>query len=154
MNKYQLYTDGGCKSRGLGSWAFAIISDDNLIEHQSGLVDGVTNNRMELTAIINGLQKFDPEYAQVEVISDSAYCVNCFLQEWYVKWRKNGWKNSSSEEVLNRDLWEILLAVVESFKTPVEWTHVKGHSGNKWNEFVDRLCNEQFNNSGIGGIVR
>lgn len=150
---YKVYTDGGCKSAGLGAWAFAIVKDDTLLEAHSGIVDKSTNNRMELTAIIEALKKFDPSSAVVEVLSDSAYCVNCFKQQWYVKWQRNGWVNSSKEPVLNKDLWEELLQKVESFKTPIVWTHVKGHSGNKWNEHVDGLCRKEFNASGIGGIV-
>jgi ribonuclease HI len=150
---YQLYTDGGCKSRGLGSWAFAIINGEKLLESNSGLVDETTNNRMELQAIINGLKRFNTQTCEVEVLSDSAYCVNCFRQSWYSKWKKNNWKNASGEDVKNKDMWVELIDLVESFHFSIKWTHVKGHSGNKWNEYVDGLCNKEFNNSGIGGIV-
>ena len=151
---FHLYSDGGCRSRGLGAWAYAIIRDDQLLEDKSGLIDETTNNRMELYSIIQGLKRFDKAVAEITVFSDSAYCVNCFLQKWYVKWRKNGWKNASHDEVLNRDLWEELLALVESFQKPVQWQLVKGHSGNRWNEHCDSLCGQQYNNSGIGGIVK
>lgn len=151
---YQLYTDGGCRSKGLGAWAFAVIQDNKLLSDKSGLIDETTNNRMELTAVIQGLKRFDSSTADVEVVSDSTYIVNCFLQKWYVKWRRNNWQNSNHIEVLNRDLWEELLDIVERFKKPVQWKHVKGHCGNEWNEHVDGLCAQQFNNSGIGGITR
>jgi len=140
LAKYQLYTDGALRKGNLGAWAFVIIKDGELLDFKAHQVPDTTNNRMELTPVIEGLKKFDPKTASIEVVSDSAYVVNCFLQKWYRKWIHNGWKGSSGLEVKNRDMWTELLKLTMEFKIPITWTHVKGHSGDKWNEYCDNLC--------------
>ena len=144
MSKYVLYTDGSCdiNKGGEGSWAYVIVDPETDISVRSCAqrVMGTTNNRMELQAIIEGLKQFRKD-TSVEVISDSAYVVNCFLQKWYVKWRQNNWY-SSSGPVKNPDLWQELLSLAESFVQPITWTHIRGHQGNKWNECCDRLCTQ------------
>ena len=145
MGQYCLWTDGALRKDNIGAYAFAIVkNNDTLLAEHSELVRETTNNRMELMGVIEGLKKFDPKTATVEVISDSAYVVNCFKQKWYVKWRKNGWQNSSHEEVKNKDLWQELLEIVEKFSDRLSWSHVKGHSGHKWNEYVDSLCDKCY----------
>ena len=146
MGTYQLYTDGACRKGGCGAWAYAILdSKETLLESNAELVECTTNNRTELLAVINGLRRFDSKkVGQVEVVCDSAYVVNCFLQQWYVGWRNRGWKASSGLEVKNRDLWEELLELSSTFDQRLKWTHVRGHNGNVWNEYVDTLCGQQF----------
>lgn len=141
MAKYQLYTDGSADKDGFGGWAFFVTQDDQECFRKSGQEENTTCNRMELTAVIEGLKMFDPTSAEVEVLSDSAYVVNCFKDKWYVNWRKYNWIGSKGP-VKNRDLWEILLASAEKFKHPIKWTHVKGHSGQKFNELCDRFASK------------
>jgi len=138
--KYELWTDGACNSTTkVGSWAFVIVKDEKMLEESSGKVLNTTNNRMELQAVIKGLKRFSPN-AHVEVISDSAYVVDCFKNHWYVKWRKMNWHGSSGKEVKNRDLWEELLDIVAIFDDRITWTHVRGHAGHQWNELCDQLA--------------
>lgn len=135
---YHLYTDGSSHN-GIGSWAFAIVDDcDTLIRDGGEAFEKATNSRGEMLAVINGLKAFKKS-SIVEVISDSAFVVNCFKDKWYIKWRNNGWY-ASSGPVKNVDLWKELLSVAESFEHPIQWTHIRGHQGNKWNEYVDDMC--------------
>jgi len=134
---YKLYTDGSSFQLE-GSWGYAIILDERLVREDARYFEEATNNRAELLAVINGLKQFKKD-SKVEVISDSAYIVNCFLQKWYEKWRKNGWY-ASSGPVKNKGLWIELLTLVAEFRIPITWTHIRGHNGDKWNEYVDKLC--------------
>lgn len=136
---YQLWTDGSCYLD-KGSWAFAIVNaeTDTLITSRAEAFSPATNNRAELLAVINGLKEL-PKDASLEVVCDSAYIINCFKAKWYVKWRKNNWYGASGP-VKNKDLWEELLALNESFEKPIKWTHVRGHVGHVWNELCDREC--------------
>ena len=96
-----------------------------------------TNNRMELMGPIEGLRSLAGRRI-AEIHSDSAYVVNCFRDQWYVAWRKNGWRNSQKKPVENRDLWEALLAEVE--RHDVTWHKVAGHSGHPLNDRADALA--------------
>jgi ribonuclease HI len=138
--KYELYTDGSC-SCGIGGWAAVIVAEGKVLQTLSGHAFETTNNRMELTGIIEGLKKFHPKMAVVEVLSDSAYIINCFKQKWYVNWRIHNWMGTAGP-VKNKDLWMELLALVEAFKTPVTFTFVKGHNGNKFNSIADLAASE------------
>ena len=143
MAKYVLYTDGSCNViDGIGAWGYAILDPqtNKLIRCAAKKVEGTTNNRMELQAIIEGLKQFKRS-SEVEVISDSAYCVNCFKQKWYVKWRKNNWY-ASSGPVKNQDLWQELISLAEEFQHPITWTHIRGHSGHEFNDLVDKMCTQ------------
>ena len=96
-----------------------------------------TNNIMEITAVLEALKtlKFPCE---VDLFSDSAYVVNCFLQGWIYNWIKKGWKTASGEPVKNRDLWEELLSLTKIHK--VNFHKVKGHADNKYNNRCDELA--------------
>ncbi len=136
MKKIILYTDGACSGNpGLGGWG-AILFYNGKEKILSGGEQNTTNNRMELTAVIKGLQALK-EICDVEVYSDSAYVVNAFLQGWVDNWIKNGWK-SSKGKVLNIDLWEMLLEQTD--KHNVSWHKVKGHSDNENNNRCDGLA--------------
>lgn len=136
MKKIILYTDGACSGNpGLGGWG-AILLYNGKEKILSGGEQNTTNNRMELTAVIKGLQALK-EICEVEVYSDSAYVVNAFLQGWVDNWIKNGWK-SSKGKVLNIDLWEMLLEQTD--KHNVSWHKVKGHSDNENNNRCDELA--------------
>lgn len=131
-----IYTDGACSGNpGIGGWA-AIIIDKNGETILSGAEKETTNNRMELTAIINGLKALNTS-KNVRVYSDSAYSLNAFLEGWIYNWKKNGWK-SSTGTVKNIDLWEELLFLTNKHK--VSFIKVKGHSDNENNNRCDELA--------------
>lgn len=133
----RVYTDGACGGDRVGGWAWILTYDDEFVAGDLGRVADTTNNRMELTAAIKALEWYPNDWG-VTVVSDSAYVVNCFLQNWSEAWLKRDWKTSAGKPVENRDLWELLLEV-ESYRI-VEWEHVKGHNGNRWNEVCDQLA--------------
>ena len=129
-----VYTDGACLGNpGPGGWAWVIPKGP----WASGAESHTTNQRMELTAVLMALQAIS---GPVKVISDSAYVVNCFRDEWYVLWQKRGWRNANKKPVANRDLWEPLIDLFIARKQEISWHWVKGHSGDEWNEIVDQLA--------------
>lgn len=137
MKKVQIYTDGACSGNpGRGGWG-AILLCEGAEKEMSGFDSHTTNNRMELTAAVEGLKalKFPCE---VELYSDSSYLINAFLRDWISGWKLNGWRNSSKDEVKNRDLWELLDSLANKHK--VTWIKVKGHSDNEYNNRCDKLA--------------
>jgi ribonuclease HI len=132
-----VYTDGACSGNpGPGGWA-AILQYGSNIKEISGGEKHTTNQRMEITAVLEALRCLK-EPCDVTIYSDSAYVINCFKQKWYVGWRKNGWKNAKGQPVQNQDLWEALLEQVE--RQSVVFTKVKGHAGVTQNERCDELA--------------
>lgn len=132
-----MYVDGACAGNpGPGGWA-AIIIDGAEERTLSGSEPQTTNQRMELTAAIEGLAAI-PGRRRVRLHSDSAYVVNCFRDRWWERWERAGWVNAGKQPVANRDLWERLLA--EARRHDVVWVKVRGHSGDALNERVDRLA--------------
>lgn len=142
---YKLYTDGATSNNGkegaIGGWAYAILNDGELVGSAAEKVQPATNNICELTAILEGCRQVLPflnELDNVEVYSDSAYCINCVNQHWYGVWRQNGWINSSKQPVKNKELW---IQLIPFFDDPrFKWIKIKGHSGDQWNELVDKMA--------------
>ena len=143
----EIYTDGSCKSaNGLtfGGWSFIAVKDNKEIYSASGSEPYTTNQRMELLAIKKGL-----EYAadnrekneKVLIYSDSAYAINCYLQEWYTTWLTNGWRNAKKQEVANQDLWIDIVPYFDNFW--YDFYKVSGHAGNYWNEVCDARAQEE-----------
>ena len=128
MTVLKLYTDGACSNNqgevNFGCWGTILEFGDHRKELHGGEAN-TTNNRMELTAVIEGFKALKREGLEIEVFSDSSYVMNCFRDKWYVNWQKNGWKNSKKEPVENRELWEELIALAEKHK--VSFYRVKGH---------------------------
>lgn len=136
MKEIVLYTDGACSGNpGMGGWGSILIykGKEKIL---SGGEKLTTNNRMELMAVIKGLEAIK-EGCHVDIYSDSAYVVNAFLQDWVTKWLMNGWR-SSKGKVLNVDLWQRLLD--EMSKHEVVWHKVKGHADNENNNRCDALA--------------
>ena len=119
-----------------GGWGTILMCDDVKKEISGGKSD-TTNNVMEITAVIEGL-KLLKYPCEVEVYSDSAYVVNAFNQKWIDGWKKNGWKNSSKDEVKNRELWEELDKLTSIHN--VKFIKVKGHADNEFNNRCDELA--------------
>ncbi|WP_266032539.1 ribonuclease H family protein [Brucella intermedia] len=136
----EVYTDGGCdlKKDGLGAWAYVIkFADGQRVEHTAGEF-GTTNNRMEMVAVIRALEAIEIGQA-IKIYSDSEYLIKGCTQ-WARNWVNNGWKTYQGKDVINRDLWEILLALYQLHDVTFEW--VKGHAGVEENERCDQLCTQ------------
>jgi ribonuclease HI len=141
----EIYSDGSCSQlnnsgRGPGGWAAILLDDSSSqveVEELAGGVHHTTNNRMELTGAIRGLQYLDTPQ-EVRLYTDSAYLCNCINQGWYKKWQTNGWQTSGKKPVENQDLWTTLLSLLEKHK--VTFVKVKGHADNKWNNRCDELA--------------
>ncbi|HIZ71977.1 MAG TPA: ribonuclease HI [Candidatus Gallimonas intestinavium] len=132
-----LYTDGACSGNpGAGGWGAILIYGEHRREFSGGEPQ-TTNNRMELTAVIEGLMKLKFP-CRVDVYSDSAYTVNGFLQGWVYGWEKLGWKKADKKPVLNDDLWKQLLALTREHE--VTFHKVKGHADNPLNNRCDELA--------------
>ena len=137
LKRVKVYTDGACSGNpGKGGWG-AILMHGETEKELSGFEAHTTNNRMELTAAIEGLKALKYP-CDVELYSDSSYLVNAFTNNWIDNWKLNGWRNSSKDEVKNRDLWEQLTELTGTHK--VRWIKVKGHSDNKYNNHCDKLA--------------
>ena len=142
-----IYTDGACRGNpGPGGWAAVILTSQGANFTIRGRDPSSTNNRMELTAAIKGLQDLDcwiPEPRDLPVIlhSDSKYLTDAFNQNWLGKWQRNGWSTSTGKPVSNRELWEELL--LQTKQRNITWQWVKGHSGNHFNELCDRMATEE-----------
>lgn len=129
MNIITIFTDGACannqSSQNYGGWGAVLTFGEHVKELYGGEAN-TTNNRMELTSVIEALKALKSNHIPVKIYSDSAYTVNCFREKWYVGWLKNGWKNSQKKPVENQDLWEELLALVNS-QSHVSFYKLKGH---------------------------
>lgn len=140
-----IYTDGACSTNGTWAGGAAIVvlnNDDKTIDTLGCGENSTTNNRMELTAVIMALKYIIDNNKEKEnniIYTDSAYIYNCIKDKWYIKWRQNGWLTSKKTSVENRELWEELLTFYEKCDI-INIEKVKGHSGNKYNEMVDKLA--------------
>ena len=119
---------------GPGGWAWAIAPDGNT--NGTGYEEHSTNQRMEVQAVLEAIRA-NP--GRLEIVSDSAYVVNCFKDRWWVSWLKNGWLNSAKKPVANRDLWEPLIELVKE-RANISFRWVKGHGTDKMNQLVDQLA--------------
>ena len=138
MTDAVVYTDGSCEGNpGPGGYAAIIVVDGDSREI-TGAEERTTNNRMELMAVIKGLEALEPE-SVVKVVTDSRYVSNG-MTSWIHGWRRKGWKTASGAPVKNRDLWETLDALARSRRVSWEW--VKAHAGHPENERADALAKE------------
>jgi ribonuclease HI len=133
-----LYTDGACSGNpGPGGWAYILKHPASGKEtEKSGGEPETTNNRMELTAVIEGLRAINKP-SRVEVYSDSQYVLNG-LREWMEDWKKRGWKTAAKKPVKNRELWEALDELKQVHDLSFHW--IKGHNEHPENERCDQLA--------------
>jgi ribonuclease HI len=133
----EIYTDGACRGNpGPGGWGALLIAGP----HRKTLHGGereTTNNRMELTAVIEALNALKGS-RNVVLYTDSKY-VKDGINSWIDNWKKRGWKTAAKKPVKNQDLWQALDAAREAHQ--IEWVWVKGHAGNDGNEQADALAN-------------
>ena len=137
MKKIELYTDGACSGNpGPGGYGVILKYQGHTKELSGGSPD-TTNNRMELTAVITGLEALK-EPCEVDLYSDSKYIIDAVTKGWAKSWRANNWIKSDKKPALNSDLWERLLNLLELHKVNFNW--VKGHAGHPENERCDQLA--------------
>ena len=136
-SKITIYTDGACSGNpGPGGYG-AVMQYGKHRNELSGGFRKTTNNRMELLAVIEGLQTLNRP-CQVTVFSDSKYIVDAVNKGWARRWQASGWKRNKRERALNPDLWAKLLKLLDTHEVTMQW--VKGHAGNPGNERADALA--------------
>lgn len=137
MKKVIIYTDGACSyNPGPGGWA-AVLIHKGREKQISGFEPDTTNNRMELSAVLEALLALK-EPCDVLVHTDSAYIHNAFEKGWIDRWQANGWKTTAKQPVENQDLWKAILKASKDHK--VSFKKVKGHSDDKYNNVCDELA--------------
>ncbi len=133
----EIFTDGAC-SGNPGPGGYGVILRYNQFEREiSGGASDTTNNRMELSAVIAGLEALN-EPCDVTLYSDSKYFIDAIEQGWAIKWKAKGWMRTSKEKALNPDLWEKILKLLDKHNVTLVW--VKGHAGHPENERCDKLA--------------
>lgn len=151
--KVRIFTDGACSENpGPGGWA-VVINTTKGCHTFSGNEQLTTNNRMELRAVIEAFKRIigketgrDKPLHEYDIYSDSAYVVNTINNHWIEAWQKNNWQTTKREDVKNRDLWEEfseLRTKANKLGISITLNKVKGHSGNTFNELVDKLAREE-----------
>ena len=139
MKKVELYSDGACSGNpGPGGYG-TILVYEGVEKEFSGGEKNTTNNRMELTGAIVGLEALKYP-CEVVLCSDSKYLIDSVTKGWVYSWKKNGWVKSDKKPALNVDLWERLLPLLEKHEVTFKW--IKGHNGHKYNERCDALAVE------------
>ncbi len=141
MKHLEIFTDGACSGNpGPGGWG-AVLRYGKAEKEISGGERNTTNNRMELTAVIEALSCLK-EPCEVCLTTDSRYVCDAVSKGWVRSWQRRGWKKSNGKPALNRDLWEHLLVLLEKHKVTFVW--VKGHAGHPENERCDKLAVAQW----------
>lgn len=158
--RVRIFTDGACSENpGPGGWA-AVFNTTSKCRTISGNEKLTTNNRMELRAVVEAFKKIvshetlkkakrkavNAVHVQYDIFSDSAYVVNTINKNWLEVWQSNNWQTTKREDVKNRDLWEEfnkLRLKADELGTCITIYKVKGHSGNTFNELVDKLAREE-----------
>ena len=139
---YQIYTDGAAsnnvKGAGIGGYAYIITKNNRIISQKSFSKKNTTNNECELLAIIAACKAVFYTNEEIQIYSDSAYCINCYKQKWWEKWIQNGWLTSKKDPVANKELWEQLIPYFQNPRFRFE--KVEGHSSNQFNEMADRMA--------------
>ena len=141
MKTVEIYTDGACSGNpGPGGWG-VVLRCGSAEKELSGGEEKTTNNRMELTAAMEGLSALK-EPCKVLLTTDSKYVSDGITKGWAESWRKNGWRKADKKPALNPDLWERLLELVKIHDVKINW--VKGHAGHPENERCDKLAVEFY----------
>ena len=141
-----VHTDGSCLGNpGPGGYA-AVLEFQGQERELSGGFRRTTNNRMEILAVIAGLEALS-ETCSVTVFSDSQYVVNAIEKGWARKWRANGWMRNKRDSAVNPDLWDRLLGLLDKHDVELKW--VRGHAGNAGNVRADRLAVAAAKGSGL-----
>ena len=136
-----VFTDGASKRNpGPGGWVVVIVTPDGHVTELGGGAPHTTNNKMELTGAIEALTELQHVDGALSVYTDSTYVIQG-IESWVHNWKRRGWKTATGGEVLNRDLWEALSALVsERPPRSISWHYVRGHVGIPGNERVDAIA--------------
>jgi len=135
------FTDGAAKGNpGPGGWAAVIVTPDGSVRELGGGSPHTTNNRMELSGPIEALAHLKAIPGTVAVYTDSTYVIRG-ITEWVPSWQRRGWRTTEGKDVLNRELWERLWALVQNRTEAIEWHYIRGHIGIPGNERVDEIAN-------------
>ena len=141
MKTVNIYTDGACSGNpGAGGYC-AILMYNGVEKIISGSEVHTTNNRMELLAVIKGLEALK-QPCIVNLYSDSRYVIDAFNEKWIDSWLANGWRTAGKKEVKNVDLWQSLLSLIKIHQ--VAFIKVKGHSDNEYNNRCDKIAVEEY----------
>ena len=141
MKNVEIYTDGACSGNpGKGGWGAVLVYGDKEKEISGSNAD-TTNNRMELTAVIEALNALK-EPCNITLTTDSKYVCDAINQKWVYSWKKNNWKKADKKPALNVDLWEKLLELLEIHNVTFVW--VRGHNGHPYNERCDTLAVNEY----------
>jgi len=154
LKQVQLITDGACKGNpGKGGWACILRHGEHKRE-VFGCSPHTTNNRMELTAAIEGLKRLK-ESCSVEIITDSEYVKNG-ITKWIQGWKRNGWKKADKQPVNNQDLWVMLDGLVNAHQAKWVWTkgHASHEDNNRCDELASRAAEEQISSDPMPPAVR
>ena len=142
----KIYTDGGCANNpGRGGWAYIAVlktfQGEKIIAQNMGVQEETTNNRMELSAVIEALRALRTMDVPRRAVlyTDSQY-VQKGITQWIHIWKRNSWRTSDKKPVKNQELWMGLDSAASEFS--IRWEWVKGHAGNKYNELCDRMTQE------------
>ena len=145
MKHIEIYTDGACSGNpGPGGWGAVLRYrfDGKVYEKElSGGDASTTNNRMELTAVIEGLAALK-EPCRVSLVSDSKYVLDAIQKGWARSWKRNGWRKADKKPALNADLWDRLLTLLDRHEVTLTW--IRGHQGHPENERCDQLAVAQY----------
>lgn len=137
MKQIEIYTDGACSGNpGPGGWG-AVLRYNGVEKEISGGAADTTNNRMELSGVIEALRMLK-EPCEVILSSDSKYVCDAITKGWAKSWKRNNWRKADKKPALNSDLWDTLLSLLEQHRVTVKW--IKGHAGHPENERCDRLA--------------
>lgn len=141
MDKVIIYTDGACSGNpGPGGYC-AILRYGEHEKIISGAEKETTNNRMELSAVITGLNALTRP-CHVTIVSDSKYVCDAINQGWLESWQKRNWKKADGKPVLNPQLWQELQSLLEIHNVTFEW--IKGHAGHPFNERCDKIAVDEY----------
>ncbi len=141
LNKILVFTDGACSGNpGKGGYGTVIVYPEGRVKELGGKRESTTNNRMEMMAVIKGLEESMHSKADVLVLTDSTYVIQGMTQ-WIHGWKKKNWKNSKNEEVANKELWMELDRAVTKRQSisKLSWGYVRGHQGTPGNERCDEI---------------
>ncbi|MDR2543818.1 MAG: ribonuclease HI [Treponema sp.] len=153
----KIFTDGGCSGNpGPGGWAYVFVlqtfQGEQIIAQNKGSQKEATNNRMELTAVIEALRalkRTNDLPRQAVIYTDSQY-VQKGITEWIHTWKRNSWRTSDKKPVKNQDLWMELDSLAGEF--PLKWEWIKGHAGNKYNELCDIMTQEAITDNKLMNV--
>lgn len=146
--EFEIYTDGACIGNGnpenIGGWSFVFIQKGELFFKAVGVEKNTTNNRQEITGVLNSLRCcLEYKITDFIIFSDSQYVVNGF-NSWVINWaKKHFMRGYPPAPIPNQDLWKQMYHIKDQFQS-VDLRWVKGHNGNKWNEFADQLIEDEM----------